>query len=75
MVTIQDYVKEKLEDTSSIGLANSLGVSLSMISAYKKSYNPSLSVAKTVYQLDGVTLHPFAEESLKVELAKQDQRN
>jgi len=70
MVTIQSYVKHKLEEITSIQLADELGVSLSMISAYKKSFNPSLDVAKKVYARDKVVLHPFAEESLKYELAK-----
>lgn len=70
MVTIQNYVAEQLEELTSIELKDKLGVSLSMISSYKKSYNPSLDVAKRIYKEDNVVLHPFAEESLKYELTK-----
>jgi len=70
MVTIQDYVAQQLEEITSIELKNKMEVSLSMLSSYKKSYNPSLEVAKRVYIKDNVVLHPFAEESLKYELEK-----
>ena len=67
MVTVQGYVLEQLVELDSQGLANKMGVSLSMLSAYKKSYKPSLEVAKKVYLADKVILHPFSEESLKFE--------
>ncbi len=70
MATIQEYVESKLEEVEAKELAKALGVSASMISAYKKSFNPSLEVAKRVYQMDGIVLHPFAEESLKKEIEK-----
>ena len=70
MVTIQEYVAEQLEDLTSIELKDKLGVSLSMLSSYKKSYNPSLDVAKRIYKIDNVVLHPFSDESLKYELEK-----
>jgi hypothetical protein len=70
MVKIQEYVAAQLEELTSIELKDKLGVSLSMISSYKKSYNPSLEVAKRVYKADKVVLHPFAEESLKYELGE-----
>ncbi len=41
-----------------------------MLSSYKKSYRPSLDVAKRIYATDNVVLHPFAEESLKHEINK-----
>ena len=68
MVTVQEYVSKQLEELTSIELKDKMGVSLSMLSAYKKSYNPSLDVAKRVYKKDGIVLHPFSEESLKFEL-------
>lgn len=70
MVKIQDYIAGQLEEITSIELKTKLGVSLSMLSSYKKSYNPSLEVAKRVYKIDKVVLHPYAEESLKYELEK-----
>ena len=70
MVTIQEYVAKQLDELTSIELKDKLGVSLSMLSSYKKSYNPSLDVAKRIYAKDNVVLHPFAEESLKYELEK-----
>jgi len=75
MVTIQKYVQDKLEDIEAKDLAKQLGVSVSMISAYKKSYNPSLAVALKVYELDKVVLHPFAEISLKHELQWYNEEN
>lgn len=70
MVTIQDYVVEQLEELTSIELKDKMGVSLSMLSSYKKSYNPSLEVAKRIYAKDNVVLHPFAEQSLIFEINK-----
>ncbi len=70
MVTIQEYVAEQLTELTSIELKDKLGVSLSMLSSYKKSFNPSLDVAKRIYKQDKVILHPFAEESLKYELGE-----
>lgn len=68
MNTIQTYVMEQLEELDSKELATKLGVSVSMLSAYKKSYKPSLEVAKRVYLADKITLHPFSEESLRYEI-------
>ena len=38
MVTVQEYVSKQLEELTSIELKDKMGVSLSMLSAYKKSY-------------------------------------
>jgi len=70
MVTIQDYIVEQLETLDSKAVADKLQVSLSMISSYKKAYNPSLEVAKRVYKEDGVALHPYSEAALKYEINK-----
>lgn len=70
MIKIQGYVESQLEDLTSIELAAKLGVSLSMISAYKKSYNPSLAVAKKIYIADNIALHPYSESSLNYEINK-----
>jgi len=72
MVKIQEYIANQLEELTSVELKDKLGVSLSMISSYKKSYNPSLDVAKRVYQADKVVLHPYAEESLQYELTSSN---
>ena len=74
MVTIQQLIEEFVEDQkSSLEIAAFLGVSVSMVSAYKgHSYNPSLEVAKTVYAKSGIQLHPFAEESLIHEIDKDN---
>jgi transcriptional regulator with XRE-family HTH domain len=72
VIFIKDYIAERLEG-GDLGyvIAEALGVSVSMVSSYKLGgYNPSLSVAKTVYRQEGIVLHPFSEESLKVELSK-----
>lgn len=70
MVTVQEYVLKQLETIESTQLARELGISVSMLSSYKKSYNPSLEVAKKVFKRDGIVLHPFAEESIKYEIKK-----
>jgi len=70
MVTIQDYIDSQLEEINSATLAKKLQVSLSMLSSYKKSYNPSLDVAKRVYRVDSIALHPFSKESLDFEISK-----
>ena len=70
MVTIQEYVAAQLDELTSIELSDKLGVSLSMLSSYKKSYNPSLDVAKRIYAVDNITLHPYSSESLEYEIAK-----
>lgn len=71
LVTIETLVNSMAEENSSYEIADFLGVSVSMVSSYKlHSYNPSLTVAKTVYEKSGIVLHPFAELSLKKELEK-----
>jgi len=72
MITVQEYVAEQLIELESKNLADKMGVSASMISAYKKSYKPSLDVAKRVYLADRIVLHPFSEESLKIETRNND---
>lgn len=69
---IHEYVKERL-DKGELGyqIADALGVSVSMVSSYKKGdYNPSLTVAKTVYRNEGIVFHPFSEDGLKYEISK-----
>lgn len=69
---IKDYIVHHLDEgVSSKDLANKLGISISMLTAYKlHNYNASLEVAKRVYLVDGVVLHPFSEEALKYEVNK-----
>jgi hypothetical protein len=68
---IKEYIEEKLLTIDSKDLAPILKVSVSMLSSYKtQGYRPSLTVAKTVYTLDKVVLHPFSEESLQFEISK-----
>lgn len=68
---IKEYILEQLETFDSKELANRLKVSVAMLSNYKhQGYNPSITVAKTVYTLDKVVLHPFSEESLQFEIGK-----
>jgi len=72
MVLVQAYI-QSLEDEGLNGreIAEKLGVSTSMISTYKHNdYNPSISVAKKVFKDENITLHPFATESLELELNK-----
>ena len=72
MTFIKDYLEEKEKTFSNNEIAKQLGVSVAMISSYKRQgFYPSLRVAMRVYDLDGVVLHPFSEESLKYELEKE----
>jgi len=73
MKFIHDYIKELACDfDTSKEIAKFLGISDSMLSAYKKehSYNASLTVALRVFEKVGVVLHPFGKENLKYELEK-----
>lgn len=75
MVFIKDYVEQKLQTYTAAELASELGVSISMITAYKlHDYNASLAVAKRVYGREGVVLHPFSEKSLKHELNIKEEK-
>ena len=71
---ISEYVIS-LTDTGIPGveIAEKLGVSVSMVSSYKSgSYNPSITVAKRIYVDEGITFHPFSEDSLKFEILKDN---
>jgi ribosome-binding protein aMBF1 (putative translation factor) len=69
---IKDYVYSQLEEYTSAELAQRLKISIAMLSSYKtQDYKPSITVAKTVYKLDGIALHPFSEESLQFEVKKE----
>ena len=75
ITTINDYVKKNLDITSTNELCKKLEVSASMISAYKdkentRGFNTSLKLAIRIYKLDGIALHPFAKESLELEIKK-----
>ena len=69
---IQDYVNEKFaNDWLGREIAEHLGISVSMVSAYRKGdYNPSLDVAKKIYIMDGIVFHPFSEAGIKEEIRK-----
>lgn len=73
MTTIQDYItsKEVNDKLSHQDLVDHLEVSASMVSKYRKDYNASLEVAKTVYRKSGVVLHPYSGESLIIEIEKE----
>ena len=72
MTFIKEYIEASIDKgVPSKIIARELNVSVSMVSAYRlHQYNPSLAVAKTVYQIDFTVLHPFSEESLKYEIEK-----
>jgi len=73
MVFVKDYVEELFSSGKSGNeIANDMSISVSMVSSYRRQhYNPSLTVAKTVYEQTKVVLHPFSEESLQFELSKR----
>lgn len=76
MTFIKDYIEEKLNNYTANELADSLGISISMLTAYKRyGYNASLEVAKRVYTLEHIVLHPFSEASIKYELSKDEAKN
>ncbi len=72
MVTIKSFlVMLQEQKLSNYEIADILGTSVAMVSNYRNhKYNPSLDVAKRVYKYANVTLHPFSEDSLKIEIAK-----
>lgn len=67
---IQEFVQTKLDEgVTPKELTSVLGVSISMVTQYKKGhYNASLETAKKVYKDYGIALHPFGEENLKLEI-------
>jgi len=72
MQFIEEYVNTLVDDNKQgFEIAERLGVSVSMVSSYKKGeYNPSITVAMYVYKNEGIVFHPFSEESLKFEIKK-----
>lgn len=70
-MTIQAYIKQKLEEETSYEVAEDLGISVPMISSYKtQGYNPSIKVAVKAFELDNIVLLPFSKEGLEHEIAK-----
>jgi len=68
---IEDYLQELHDEGKPTkDLAKMLELTPAMISQYrlKRGYKPSITVAKRVYKITGLALHPFSEESLKYEL-------
>lgn len=71
MVHIHDYIQFKVDEGQlTKDIAIELGITPAMVGQYrlKRGFKPSLPVAKRVYELTNVTLHPFAEESIKWEI-------
>lgn len=71
MLLVEDYVHNKLvAGFSPKEISDIMDVTTAMVTQYKlaRGYKPSLRVAKTVYKVEGVVLHPFSEDSLKWEL-------
>ena len=70
---IQDYINKRIDSGDKPSeIAEELQISQSMVTVYKRdfSYNASLGVAKRVFEVDGVVLHPFSKESLQYEINK-----
>ena len=70
---IQDYINNRIDNGDKpVDIANELQISQSMVTVYKRdfSYKASLDVAKRVFEVDGVVLHPFSKESLQYEINK-----
>jgi len=68
---IHDYIKDKLGNGyRNKDIAQELNLTPAMVGQYKlqRGYNPSLTVAKTLYKLEGIVLHPFSKESLEWEI-------
>ena len=65
-MTIKEYLEQKEKNVTNYEIAKQLGISVAMISSYKRQgFNPSLRLAKRIYELDGVVLFPFSEEGVK----------
>ena len=65
---IQAYIEKlKEEGLTDIQVAHKLGVSQSMVSAYKKGYNASYEVARHVYRTREIVLYPFSKEGVSDE--------
>lgn len=68
---IHTYIEQKLEDGMlNKDIAKELSLTPAMVGQYrlKRGYNPSLTVAKRVYTIDNIVLHPYSEESLQWEI-------
>jgi len=74
MIFIKDYITSLADDgKQGQEIADLLGVSISMVSSYKlHNYNPSITVAKHIYTHQGLVLHPFSEDSLQLEIEKDN---
>ena len=72
MVEVKAYIEDQLLGMKRKELAAKLDLTVAMVGNYMndKGYLPSLTVAKTVFDLDNVVLHPFAEESLRTEIER-----
>ena len=71
MIFISDYIQHKVDEGQKTkDIALELGITPAMVGQYrlKRGYNPSLPVAKKVFLLDGVTLHPYSQKSLEWEI-------
>lgn len=72
---IQDYINKRIDNGDKpVDIADELHISQSMVTVYKRdySYKASLDVAKRVFELEGIALHPFSSESLQYEIDKRN---
>jgi predicted transcriptional regulator len=72
---INEYLLSKINKGDKVkDIAKSLDITPAMVGQYKldRGYNPSLSVAKKIYLMDNVVLHPYSEDSLKYEIEKDN---
>jgi len=71
MTYIADYIQRQVNRGLTNGeIGNTMGVNDSMISRYKKEFYPSLDVAVSLYQFNGVVLFPYNEKAL-IKLAQE----
>lgn len=72
MTDIKEYIQDKRDKGFLLrDVAKRLNITVAMVCNYSRmSYYPSLPVAKRVYELERIVLHPYAEESLIKEIEK-----
>ena len=77
MVFIDAYIQSRVDaGEKTKDIANDLNLTSAMVGQYrlKRGYNPSLTVAKLVYEKYAIALHPFSAESLQYEIKENNVR-
>lgn len=76
IVMVHEYIQKKINNgMKNKELAKQLYLTQAMVGQYrlKRGYKASLTVAKRVYVMDKIVLHPYSEESLKYEIGEYNE--